>query len=234
MAGGLGLSAEENVMNNIKAIIFDLDNTILDRTHSFKNFTSSFLGTYFDHLDSTQEILERIIFLDQDGYKDKQDLFSELLGELPWKVKPAVAELLDYDSSEYVKNAVLMDQAREVIQHIRKKNYKTVLITNGKTLIQYGKIDQLGLRNEFDLIIVSEEAGFKKPDPRIFDMALRKLGLRPDECIFIGDHPLNDIEGAANIGMQTIWMKVNQPWKDNLKAKPLHIIERLSELFELI
>jgi putative hydrolase of the HAD superfamily len=221
-------------MNNIKAIIFDLDNTILDRTSTFKNFTGSFLRNYFDHLDNTQEILERIILLDKDGYKDKQELFSELLGELPWKVKPPITELLDYYNKEYVKNAILMDQAREVIQHIRKKNYKTGLITNGKTLIQYGKIDQVGLRNDFDIIIVSEEAGFKKPDPRIFEMALRKLDLRPDECIYIGDHPLNDIEGAANIGMQTIWMKVNQPWNDDLKTKPLHTIDRLSALFKLI
>jgi putative hydrolase of the HAD superfamily len=221
-------------MNNIKAIIFDLDNTILDRTSTFKNFTVSFVEMYFDHLDSTEEILERIILLDQDGYKDKQELFSELLGELPWKVKPPVNELLDYYSKEYVKNAVLMDQAREVIQHIRKRNYKTGLITNGKTLIQHGKVDQLGIRDDFDFVIVSEEAGFKKPDPRIFEMAIRKLDLKPDECIYIGDHPSNDIEGAANIGMQTIWMKVNQPWKDNLKSKPLHTIERLSALFELI
>jgi putative hydrolase of the HAD superfamily len=234
MAGGFEVSTEEIMMNNINAIIFDLDNTILDRTLTFKNFTSSFLGTYFGHLDNTQEIHERIIYLDQDGYKDKQILFSELLGELPWRVKPAVSELLDYYSREYVNNAVLMDQAREVIQHIRKKNYKTGLITNGKTLIQYGKIDQIGLRNDFDLIIVSEEAGFKKPDPRIFEMALRKLDLKPDECIYIGDHPSNDIEGAANIGMQTIWMKVNQPWKDDIKVKPLYTIERLSALFELI
>jgi putative hydrolase of the HAD superfamily len=220
-------------MNNIKAIIFDLDNTILDRTHTFKNFINAFLQAYFDHLDSTQEIFERIILLDQDGYKDKIELFSELLEELPWKINPEMSQLLNYYNMEYVKNAILMDQAREVIQHIRKK-HKTGLITNGKTLIQYGKIDQLQLRDEFDLIIVSEEAGIKKPDPRIFEMALKKLNLRPDECIYIGDHPSNDIEGAANSGMNTIWMKVNQPWNNALKVKPLYTIDKLSALFELI
>jgi putative hydrolase of the HAD superfamily len=221
-------------MENIKAVIFDLDNTILDRTTTFKNFTVGFLKAYFAHLDPNQQILERIILLDEDGYKDKLELFTALLEELPWKEKPEVAELLDYYNREYVKSAVLMDHAREVIQHIRNKNYKTGLITNGKTLIQYGKVDQLGIRNDFDFIIVSEEAGCKKPDPRIFDMAAKKLDLKPEECIYIGDHPLNDIEGASKIGMQTIWMKVNQPWKDGLTAKPLHTIEKLSGLFDLI
>jgi putative hydrolase of the HAD superfamily len=220
-------------MNNIKAILFDLDNTILDRTSTFNNFTKSFLKTYFDHFEMKQEIFDRIIYLDQDGYKDKQELFSELLEELPWKLKPLKTELLDFYSTEYVKNAVLMENAREMVQHLRKK-YKTGLITNGKTVIQYGKIDQLEIRNDFDLIIVSEEAGIKKPDPKIFELALRKLELSPEQCIFIGDHPVNDIEGAAKIGMKTIWMKVNQPWKDGLSAKPLHSIERLNELYELI
>jgi putative hydrolase of the HAD superfamily len=220
-------------MNNIKAVIFDLDNTILDRTSTFRNFTNSFLKSYFDHLEMTQDIFDRIVYLDQDGYKDKQELFSELLEDLPWKAKPLITELIDFYNTEYVKNAVLMEHAREIVKHIRKK-YKTGLITNGKTLIQYGKIDQLGIRNDFDLIIVSEEVGIKKADPRIFEMALEQLGLRAEHCIYIGDHPLNDIEGAANIGMRTIWMKVNQPWKDGIAAKPLHQIDRLNALFELI
>ncbi|WP_256762154.1 HAD family hydrolase [Cohnella sp. WQ 127256] len=220
-------------MKMIKAIIFDLDNTILDRTSTFRRFTKSFLSIYFDHLEMTQDISDRIIQLDQDGYKDKQELFSELLEQLPWKEKPLITDLLNFYSTEYVKNAVLMEDARDVVQHARKK-YKTGLITNGKSLIQYGKIDQLGIRNDFDLIIVSEEAGIKKPDPGIFELAFKQLELRPEECIYIGDHPINDIEGAAKSGMETIWIKVNQPWNDGIIAKPLHQIERLSTLFELI
>jgi putative hydrolase of the HAD superfamily len=220
-------------MNHIKAIIFDLDNTILDRTSTFSNFTNSFINIYFNHLESTQEIFDRIIYLDQDGYKDKSELFSELIEELPWKAKPQKTELLDFYRTEYVKSAVLMKRAREVVIHSRKK-YKTGLITNGKTSIQYGKIDQLGIRNDFDLILVSEEAGIKKPDPKIFEMALDKLQLRPEECIYIGDHPVNDIEGAARIGMGTIWIKVNQPWKEEVMARPLYTINQLSELLELL
>lgn len=222
-------------MDNIKAIIFDLDNTILDRTSTFKNFIHLFLKTYLGHLElrREKEIFNRIMHLDQDGYKDKPELFTELLEELPWKEAPLLEELLNFYSTEYVESAVLKENAREVVHYLRKK-YKTGLITNGKTLIQYGKIDQLRIRNDFDLIIVSEEAGVKKPDPRIFEMALMELELTPEQCIYIGDHPVNDIEGASRVGMGTIWMKVNQPWKDGLTVKPLHTIEKLSELFELL
>jgi putative hydrolase of the HAD superfamily len=220
-------------MDQIKAIIFDLDNTILNRTRTFEGFTQTLLKTYFGHLETTDNISQRIIELDQDGYKDKPLLFNELLQELPWSVYPPHAELMEFYGKEYVRSAVLMEEAREVVQQLRSK-YRTGLITNGKTDIQYGKIDQLGIRDDFDLIIVSEEAGVKKPDPRIFRIALDHFGLSPEQCIYIGDHPTNDVEGAANVGMNTIWMKVNQPWQDSITARPLHSITHLRELLPLL
>lgn len=65
-------------------------------------------------------------------------------------------------------------------------------------------------------------------------MALNKLKLRPEECIYIGDHPVNDIEGAAKAGMETIWIKVNQPWREGLQAKPLYSIDKLNELLGIL
>lgn len=220
-------------MNNTEAVIFDLDNTILDRTRTFSRFTHTLIGTYFGHIERTQPIYDTIILLDQDGYKDKSELFAELIAELPWQETPEVAELLEFYEKEYIHNAVLMHRAREVIAHVRAK-YRTGLVTNGKTSIQYGKIDRLGIRNEFDVIIVSEEAGVKKPDRKIFEMALLKLRLPPEACIFVGDHPIKDIEGAARAGMETIWVKVNQPWQEGLAAKPRHTIHQLEELLELL
>ncbi|TFE19662.1 HAD family hydrolase [Cohnella luojiensis] len=220
-------------MDKIKAVIFDLDNTILDRMNTFRNFAASFVSFYFEQHDLNDSFIKRIIELDQDGYKDKNELFSELLEELPWGVKPQVAELLEYYSINYVSSAILMEQAREVVQSIRK-TYKTGLITNGKTAIQYGKIDRLGIRNDFDFIIVSEEAGVKKPNPKIFEMACMKLELSPDQCVYIGDHPVNDIEGAAKAGMETIWIQVNQPWKAEVTVSPRHVIKKLNELLEIL
>lgn len=121
-------------MNNIKVVIFDLDNTILNRTSTFRSFTQSFLHTYFRHLESHEALLERIIVLDQDGYKDKTELFTELLHELPWAEKPQLSEVLEFYSTEYVRSAILMNLALEVINHVRSK-YKIGLITNGRTSI---------------------------------------------------------------------------------------------------
>lgn len=220
-------------MTEIRAVIFDLDNTLLDRSSTFKAFTISFLNHYFYQLESRQHLLERIIALDQDGYKDKRVLFQELIEELPWASKPDHTELIRYYNDHYVKNAILMEHALDVIRHIKSK-YQTALITNGRNEIQYGKIDHLGIRDAFDFIIVSEEAGCKKPDRRIFEAALNALALQPAQCIYVGDHPVNDIEGACQAGLSAIWIQVNQPWREELKAKPLHTIKSLNELLILL
>ncbi|RIX53682.1 HAD family hydrolase [Paenibacillus nanensis] len=220
-------------MQHIQAVIFDLDNTLLDRTRTFRSFAARFIAAYFGHVKTTEDILERIIVLDQDGYKDKSELFDELLDEMPWKAKPLKSELMSFYETEYVNNAVLMNQAKEVLKHVKSK-YQTALITNGRTAIQYGKIDKLDIRKDFDCILVSEEAGVKKPDPTIYRMAIDRLGLQPDQCIYVGDHPINDIQGAADCGMEAIWLKVNQPWREELTAKPLYVIFQLEELLHLL
>jgi len=220
-------------MSSIKAVLFDLDNTILDRTRTFSNFTHAFISNYFRHIEFPQSIYETIIERDQDGYKDKNELFAELIDLLPWQARPRLEELMSFYGAEYVGNAIPMNRAREVVLEL-KKRYKTGLITNGKTAIQYGKIDRLGIRDDFDLILVSEEAGIKKPDPRIFELALERLRLQPEECVYVGDHPVNDMEGASQIGIGGIWMKVNQPWREELSARPLHTIRQLEELLTLL
>lgn len=220
-------------MNELKGIIFDLDNTLLDRTKTFSQFTKKLLQHYDNHLEKAEGLYDTIIDLDQDGYRDKQELFTQLIDEFPWKERPTLQELMEFYEAQYVNSAILMEHANTVLSFLRGK-YKTALVTNGRTIIQYGKIDHLGIRDEFDAILVSEEVKVKKPDPSIFNMALERLQLSPEQCIYIGDHPVNDVEGAAAIGMHTIWIKVNQSWREHIKAKPLHTITQLDELLTIL
>lgn len=216
-------------MRKLKAVIFDLDNTLLDRTKTFRQFASGWTERYFEHVADAARITERVIELDEDGYKDKRELFRELLEELPWLDKPELDELMDDYARYYVSHACLMDHARETIGQLRTA-YRIGLITNGRTAIQYGKIDRLGIRELFDFILVSEEAGVKKPHAAIFELALERLGVSADECVYVGDHPKNDIEGAGKAGLRTIWMEVNQPWREEIAVLPGHRIKQLSEL----
>lgn len=78
------------------------------------------------------------------------------------------------------------------------------LITNGFEEVQQKKIDNCGIRKLFTTITTSEEAGVKKPEPGIFELALSKANAQPDESLMIGDDIKVDIEGARNIGMDQL------------------------------
>jgi len=88
-----------------------------------------------------------------------------------------------------------------------RANYRMALVTNGAPGLQREKLDHSGLEPFFDAIIVSGEVNVGKPDPRIFALALKRLGTRPDEAAMVGDSPARDIAGALNAGVRAIMIK---------------------------
>lgn len=218
-------------MKTYKAIIFDLDNTLLDRDITFRGFSEKLVDYYFSHHDAhvKETLIEQIRIADQDGYRNKLEMFTEFAEVLPWSEKPDVTELYEFYKKEYVQSAVLMEMALDLLVHC-KGSYKLGLITNGFNEIQYGKIHRLELAPYFDTIIVSEEVNIKKPDPRIFQFALDQLRVNAEEAIYIGDHPINDIQGAGRSGMDTIWMSRNQTWVDTIEVQPIQVVRKLDEL----
>ena len=79
-------------------------------------------------------------------------------------------------------------------------------------------------------IIVSEEAGYAKPDPRIFRDALIRAGLsKPEQVMFIGDNPLADIDGAKRFGMKTAWVRRGRQYPVDL-LPPDHVIDHVAQV----
>jgi putative hydrolase of the HAD superfamily len=87
-----------------------------------------------------------------------------------------------------------------------KKHYKLALITNGAIDIQRHKIDGANLGDFFDPTIISGEVGSGKPNPKLFQMALERLAVTPEETVMIGDSLSRDIGGARAVGIRTIWV----------------------------
>ncbi len=88
------------------------------------------------------------------------------------------------------------------------------IITNGGTAVQNLKVDALRLRPRMGAILVSEAIGIEKPDPRIFHRAAEDLGIAPSDAVYVGDHPIIDILGAAAAGLTSIWLPRGIPWPD--------------------
>ncbi|MFJ7556822.1 HAD family hydrolase [Bacillus thuringiensis] len=62
--------------------------------------------------------------------------------------------------------------------------------------------------------IQKESVGYEKPNPYIFNLILEKLGVEATDCLYVGDHVINDIKGAKELGFKTIWMSHNRVWED--------------------
>ncbi|WP_151736258.1 HAD family hydrolase ['Paenibacillus yunnanensis' Narsing Rao et al. 2020] len=219
-------------MEEMKGILFDLDNTLMDRDSTFRGFSTQFVCDKLGHLapEEAQRVVEDIIVRDQDGYRDKNGFFRELSDVLPWDTKLSAEEIRDYYETNYAGHGAIMKDAIDVLEYCRSKGYVLGLVTNGEQAIQDGKIDLLGLRKYFKAIVISGAVGIRKPDPAIYKLALERMETAAAHTLFIGDHPVNDIWGAGKAGMTTIWLKRNHAWDDSLDVHPWKTIHELDEL----
>ena len=107
------------------------------------------------------------------------------------------------------------------------------IVTNGASS-QHGKCRSAGLDQLAPFIIVSEEVGYAKPDPRIFWDALTAAGLTmPERVMFVGDNPQADIDGAKRIGMMAAWVSREKQYPVDLLPPDL-TIDHVTELRDLV
>lgn len=111
---------------------------------------------------------------------------------------------------------------------------KMGIITNGFTSLQQIRLERTGLRDHFDLLIISEEVGVAKPDPRIFDYALEKAG-NPDRSrvLMVGDTAASDILGGINSGLATCWLNAHHREQPE-DIQPTWTVNTLNELEQLL
>ena len=115
-------------------------------------------------------------------------------------------------------------------------NYRLGLVSNFTyTPVIYAGLRKLGINQFFNAVLVSEEAGWRKPHMKIFEETLRRLGLRREEVVYVGDSPLEDIKGAKDVGMKTIFVPSQFYSTENLyesKQQPDFIVDDVCELYK--
>ncbi|MGR2858433.1 pyrimidine 5'-nucleotidase [Erwinia rhapontici] len=88
-----------------------------------------------------------------------------------------------------------------------KGRVKMGIITNGFTALQQARLERTGFLGVFDLLVISEQVGYAKPHPAIFDYALTRMGNPARErVLMVGDNPDSDILGGINAGLATCWL----------------------------
>ncbi|KEO81169.1 HAD family hydrolase [Tumebacillus flagellatus] len=213
----------------LQAILFDLDDTLIDRMATMPFYARKFQDDFADQLPElhVDEIARAIVETDGGGYRGR-DKYHDLLEALPWKERPAVETLIQHWNEVFPAVAQGMDGLFTLLNTLTGRGLRLGLITNGQSKRQNAKIDLLGIRDFFEVVLISEEVGYEKPDPLIFLLALESLGLQAEEVIYVGDHPRNDVGGAEFAGITPVWRRGCHPWPDD-QPEPRHQFVTLPE-----
>jgi putative hydrolase of the HAD superfamily len=103
--------------------------------------------------------------------------------------------------SHFIDAMRLAPSADELLHRCRDAGIRCCVVTDMTAQIQIRKLAQLGISKKIDFLVTSEEAGAEKPDARIFELALEKLGVSPGRAVMIGDNQAKDIDGASAVGV---------------------------------
>lgn len=92
---------------------------------------------------------------------------------------------------------------REALERLRERGYRLAVLSNADGRVE-GLLEEVGLRPYFEFVLDSHEVGVEKPDPRIFRLALERLGLAPEEVLYVGDLYPVDVLGARRAGLRAL------------------------------
>ncbi len=134
---------------------------------------------------------------------------------------------LDFCSSK----SGVVEGAHQLMDYLKRKGYRMHLCSNGFHEVQYKKLTACGLKDYFDTIILSEDAGFNKPSKQFFDYALKMSGAHKETTIMIGDNLQTDIVGAHDAGFDTILFN---RWGVAPSLVPTHIVATLREIMDIL
>ena len=128
----------------------------------------------------------------------------------------------------------LVPYAREILEVITNKNIPVTLISNGFIEVQYRKMRSANIEHYFTHVVLSEMVGALKPNPEIFEYALKLNNAHKDEVLMVGDSFEADIEGALASGIDAAYLNTyNRPMTIDINTKGFKLIKSLKELEEL-
>ena len=194
----------------IKAIIFDLDNTLLDFV-KMKQFAVKASITAMNEagLDVDEE----------NGYNDIMDLymttgwenqlvFDDYLKQTKGEVRNKIldAGVVAYRRAREATLLVYPNVNKTLIE-LLKKQIRLAVVSDAPSREAWMRLYYLNLHHVFDPVLTFDDTGARKPSPKPFKLALEKMNVAPEEVLMIGDWPDRDVVGAKQIGMKTIFAR---------------------------
>ena len=194
----------------IKAVIFDLDNTLVDFLY-MKNqaIDSAINGMISSGLKVERNHAKEMIFdiYEKKGYEYQEVLnqfIISIYGDINYKI--LAAGIVCYRRAK--EEALLTyPNVEKTLIEISKKGLKLGLITDAPSREAWTRLYSVGLHNIFDRVVTSDETNAFKPSPAPFNLILKYFNILPSESVMIGDWPERDLAGAKNVGMKTAFAR---------------------------
>lgn len=201
----------------IKVVGFDLDDCLFDSTGLSEKARIKGIDAMINlglNIDRHKAILMIQEIVEEYGSNSSQhyDYFIRRLNEIEKKeisfneqYKYIAAAVMAYHAQkiEYIK---LYDDVMPCLEKLKELLIKTVIITDGIPIKQYEKILRLNLESMIDLVVISDEIGIRKPNPRLFSFFLEKFGVKGEETIYVGDNIYKDIVPAKFNNIHSVYI----------------------------
>lgn len=227
----------------IKAIVFDLDDTLYDQQQPFQQALDSVWNAptvpshvVADLFNTFKRLTDQVTHIETPNITHTAEALNQVLKQhaLP-ALTPSVWTAF---WAQYQQEMTHIDLFSEIRHHLSllKDHYELGIITNGPAERQSEKALQLDLHHWFKRanMVISDEVGLKKPDARIFTYFNRMLNLQANEVVYIGDNFLTDMVGAKQAGWHAFWFNHRQLELPNQDYIPDQTVETPEELADLL
>ena len=221
----------------LKAVIFDLDNTLID----FMKFKEVSCSNAVDAMiDAGLKIPKKkaleVIYKLYDRYTMEDPLiFQHFLKKVTGRV--------DYKELAYAINAYRMARTavltpfpgtKRTLIRLKEKGMKLAIVSDAPKIKAWLRLTAMRIDDFFDVVVAKEDTGRLKPSRLPFRAALKKLNLKPEECLMVGDMPDKDIRGARQLGIKTCYAEYGSTYNKKKKVKSDFTIGDISQLADIV
>lgn len=221
-------------LSMIKAVIFDLDNTLIDfMKMKMLSCDAAIVAMIGAGLDIERKKALKILFDLYGKYSlEEKTIFQKFLKKVSGKINYRILAsgivayrkirsgfLEPYPGTDYV------------LLKLKNNGVKVGVLTDAPKLKAWVRLASMSLSNFFDVVVTFEDSKKLKPSQKPFKVILNKLRIKPEECLMVGDRPERDLKGAKKLGIKTCFAKYGNPTG---KAKADYTINDIRDLLKIV